>query len=99
MSTDAAGMSADPAVRPFRVDIAGEAIADLRRRIAAWRPAERAPVGDRAPGGQLATARDLANYWATEYAWRRCEAKLKALPQVTAQRERRAMQIVPARPT
>src|SRR5262252_2795675 len=81
MSTDAAGMSADPAVRPFRVDIAGEAIADLRRRIAAWRPPEREPVDDQSQGVQLATVQDLATYGATEYDWRRCEAKLNTLPQ------------------
>jgi hypothetical protein len=46
MSTDTAAMNADPAVRPFHVDIAEEAIADLRRRIAAWRPPEREPVDD-----------------------------------------------------
>jgi hypothetical protein len=44
MSTNTAAMNAGPAVRPFHVDIAEEAIADLRRRIAAWRPPER-PVG------------------------------------------------------
>jgi hypothetical protein len=36
MSTGTAGMKADPAVRPFHVDLAEEAVADLRRRIAAW---------------------------------------------------------------
>jgi len=81
MSTDTAGGNADPAVRPFRVDMAEEAIVDLRRRIAAWRPPEREPVDDQSQGVQLATVQDLANYWATEYDWRRCEAKLNTLPQ------------------
>src|SRR5271165_5445892 len=81
MSTDTAAMNADPAVRPFYVDIAEEAIAGLRRRIAAWRPPEREPVDDQSQGVQLATVQDLANYWATEYDWRRCEAKLNTLPQ------------------
>jgi pimeloyl-ACP methyl ester carboxylesterase len=72
---------ADTAVRPFRVDIAEEAIIDLRRRIAAWRPPEREPVDDQSQGVQLATVQDLANYWATDYDWRRCEATLNALPQ------------------
>jgi hypothetical protein len=81
MSTGTDAMNADPAVRPFHVDIAEEAIADLRRRIAAWRPPEREPVDDQSQGVQLATVQDLANYWATEYDWRRCEAKLNALPQ------------------
>src|SRR5215469_2443175 len=79
MSIDTDAMNADPAVRPFRVDIAEEAIADLRRRIAAWRPPEREPVDDQSQGVQLATVQDLANYWAAEYDWRRCEAKLNNL--------------------
>jgi pimeloyl-ACP methyl ester carboxylesterase len=81
MSTGTAGTNADTAVRPFRVDIAEDAVDDLRRRIAAWRPPEREPVDDQSQGVQLATVRDLADYWATEYDWRRCEAKLNALPQ------------------
>ena len=79
MSTGTAAMNTDPAVRPFHVDIAEEAIADLRRRIAAWRPPEREPVDDQSQGVQLAAVRDLANYWATEYDWRRCEAQLNTL--------------------
>jgi hypothetical protein len=81
MSADTAGMKADAAVRPFHLDMAEEAVADLRQRIAAWRPPEREPVHDQSQGVQLVTVRDLANYWATEYDWRRCEAKLNALPQ------------------
>jgi len=81
MSTDTAAMNADTSVRPFHVGIADEAVADLQRRIAAWRPPEREPVDDQSQGVQLATVQDLASYWATEYDWRRCEAKLNALPQ------------------
>jgi Epoxide hydrolase N terminus len=81
MSTDTAARNADPAIRPFHASIAEEAIADLRRRIAAWRPPGREPVDDQSQGVRLATVQDLANYWATDYDWRRCEAKLNALPQ------------------
>jgi len=72
---------ADTAVRPFRAEFAEEAIADLRRRIEAWRPPEREPVDDQSQGVQLATVQDLARYWATDYDWRGCETKLNALPQ------------------
>ncbi len=58
-----------------------EDLADLRRRIAAWRPPEPEPVDDRSQGVRLATVQDLANYWATEYDWRRYEAKLNTLEQ------------------
>jgi pimeloyl-ACP methyl ester carboxylesterase len=84
MSTDTA-IDADPAVRPFHVDIPEETIVDLRRRIAAWRPPEREPVDDQAQGVQLATVQDLATYWATEYDWRPVEARLNALPQFTTE--------------
>jgi pimeloyl-ACP methyl ester carboxylesterase len=85
MSTGTPAMNADPAIRPFHVDLAEEAVADLRRRIAAWRPPEREPVDDQSQGVQLAAIQNLANYWATEYDWRRCEAKLNALPQFTTE--------------
>jgi pimeloyl-ACP methyl ester carboxylesterase len=81
MSTDTAAKNADTAVRPFRVDIADEAIVDLQRRIAAWRPPEPEPVDDQSQGVRLATVQNLANCWATEYDWRRCQAKLNTLPQ------------------
>jgi len=81
ISIDTAAMNVDPAVRPFHVDIAEEAVVDLRRRIAAWRPPEREPVDDQSQGVQLATVQHLSNYWATEYDWCGFEAKLNALRQ------------------
>ena len=69
------------AVRPFRVDVPEETIADLRRRIATTRWPSRELVTDRSQGVQLATIQELARYWATDYDWRRCEAKLNVLPQ------------------
>jgi pimeloyl-ACP methyl ester carboxylesterase len=68
-------------IRPFRVEVEEEAIADLRRRIAATRWPSRQLVGDRSQGVQLAAIQGLARYWTTEYDWRRCEARLNALPQ------------------
>ena len=68
-------------VRPFRVSFPEEALVDLRRRIDASRWPEQEPVPDSSQGVQLATIQKLARYWKTEYDWRRCEAKLNALPQ------------------
>jgi pimeloyl-ACP methyl ester carboxylesterase len=68
-------------VRPFRVDMPEEAIADLRRRIVATHWPHKELVADPSQGVQLATLQELARYWANEYDWRRCEAKLNALPQ------------------
>src|SRR6201981_3025390 len=72
-------------IRPFRVDMPDEAIADLRRRIAATRWPSRELVADRSQGVQLVTNQELARYWTTEYDWRKCEAKLNALPQFTTE--------------
>ena len=74
-------MSAMTDVRPFRVDIAEEKLTDLRRRIDATRWPTKEPVSDRSQGVQLATMQALVRYWVGDYDWRRCEAKLNALPQ------------------
>jgi pimeloyl-ACP methyl ester carboxylesterase len=68
-------------IRPFHVDIPDEELADLRRRIAATRWPSKELVADRSQGVQLATLQALARYWATDYDWRKAEAKLNALPQ------------------
>jgi len=76
-------MSSETEIRPFRVDMPDEAIADLRRRIAAARWPSQELVGDRSQGVQLATIQELARYWMADYDWRRCEARLNELPQFT----------------
>ncbi len=73
------------AVRPFRVDMPEEALAELRRRIAATRLPSRELVADRSQGVQLATIQELTRYWASDYDWRACEARLNALPQFTTE--------------
>jgi hypothetical protein len=72
-------------IRPFRVDMPDEAIANLRQRIAATRWPTKELVADRSQGVQLVTNQELARYWTTEYDWRKCEAKLNALPQFTTE--------------
>jgi len=69
------------AIRPFRVNVPEADLTDLRRRISATRWPEQETVTDESQGVQLATLQKLAHYWATEYDWRRCEARLNALPQ------------------
>ena len=69
------------AIHPFHVKNVPEAeLTDLRSRITATRWPERETVTDASQGVQLATTQKLARYWATEYDWRKCEAKLSALP-------------------
>ncbi|MCG5436805.1 epoxide hydrolase family protein [Micromonospora foliorum] len=76
-------MPSDNEIRPFRLDTSEDAIADLRRRIAATRWPTRELVTDRSQGVQLATIQELARYWITDYDWRACETTLNSLPQYT----------------
>jgi pimeloyl-ACP methyl ester carboxylesterase len=72
-------------MRSFQIEIPQEQIDDLRRRIAATRWPTKELVEDRSQGVQLATLRELARFWTTEYDWRTCEARLNALPQFTTE--------------
>jgi pimeloyl-ACP methyl ester carboxylesterase len=82
ISSQESGASAgtDTAVRAFNVDVPQQEIDDLRRRISATRWPERETVTDDSQGVRLALMQDLARYWASDYDWRPCEARLNALP-------------------
>ncbi|MGH9873829.1 MAG: epoxide hydrolase family protein [Pyrinomonadaceae bacterium] len=73
------------AIRPFRVNVSEAQLTDLRLRIEATRWPEKETVADTSQGVPLAPLQDLARYWATDYDWRKCEAKLNALPQFTTE--------------
>jgi hypothetical protein len=62
------------AIRPFRVNVPEAELIELRRRINATSWPDRETVTDASQGVQLATVQALAQYWATEYNWRACEA-------------------------
>jgi len=72
-------------VRPFHFDIPEEQIDDLRRRIDATRWPSKELVADRSQGVQLATVKELARYWVTDYGVGRLEERLNALPQFTTE--------------
>jgi pimeloyl-ACP methyl ester carboxylesterase len=74
-------MSSMTEVRPFSIDVPEEELVELRRRVAAAHWPHRELVADRSQGVQLATMQELARYWASDYDWRKAEAKLNALPQ------------------
>ena len=76
-----AGAAKDDAIRPFHISFPQEALVDLRRRIVATRWPDKETVADEKQGVQFATMQKLARYWSTDYDWRKCEAKLNALPQ------------------
>ena len=63
-------MPNDAEIRPFKVEIADEALDDLRRRIVATRLPDKELVTDRSQGVQLATMQELARYWGTDYDFR-----------------------------
>jgi pimeloyl-ACP methyl ester carboxylesterase len=70
------------AIRPYRVSFADAELTELRTRIEATRWPEPETVRDDSQGVPLVTIHELARYWATDYDWRKCEAKLNALPQL-----------------
>lgn len=78
-------MTEATAIRPFRIEVPEDELADLRRRVEAMRWPSEELVADRSQGVQLMTLQALAQYWVTQYDWRRCEARLNALPQFTTE--------------
>ena len=72
-------------IRPFRVEIPGEKLDDLRARIGATRWPSKELVSDRSQGVQLAVLQALAKYWLDEYDLGRMEARLNALPQFVSE--------------
>jgi pimeloyl-ACP methyl ester carboxylesterase len=86
LPTDASGAEVTPAaddnaIRPFHVSVPQAALDDLRRRVLATQWPEKETVTDTSQGVPLAAMQKLARYWATDYDWRKVEAKLNALPQ------------------
>jgi hypothetical protein len=81
LQLDAVPQIAALEIRPFHVNFSDEQLADLRWRVAATKWPERELVSDATQGVQLATMQKLAHYWATDYDWRKVEARLNALPQ------------------
>jgi pimeloyl-ACP methyl ester carboxylesterase len=86
VQSTAARLSTEPAaakdaIRSFQFEISDEALIDLRQRVSAARLPDKETVADHSQGVQLATIEKLARYWATDYDWRKGEAKLKAVPQ------------------
>src|SRR5688500_18387895 len=81
IATQQRAHSADKAaIRPFRVSVPEAELTDLRRRITATKFPERETVNDMSQGVPLAPVEKLARYWATEYDWRKVEARLNACP-------------------
>src|SRR6266403_323261 len=73
-------MADNAAIRPFHFQAPQADLTDLRKRISATKWPDREQVTDASQGVQLATMQKLAQYWASEHDWRKCEAKINAVP-------------------
>jgi hypothetical protein len=73
------------AIHAFQVGFSEAELTELRRRVNATRWPEHETVTDDSQGVRLAMMQELARYWATDYDWRKCEAKLNDLPQFTTE--------------
>jgi hypothetical protein len=80
MSTMTQAKPTATTIRPFRYSASEEQLVDLLQRITKTRWPDQETVTDQSQGPQLATMQKLARYWATEYDWRKIEARLNALP-------------------
>ena len=86
------------AIRPFpHVNVPESELDDLRRRIKAMRWPTKELVADQSQGVQLATTQALASYWATEYDWRKLEARLNAIPQFVTEIDGQDIQFIHVR--
>src|SRR5712691_12495178 len=81
MSATTRDMATQAAIRAFQVSVPDEQLKELRGRITATRWPRKELVADGSQGVQLGMLQALTRYWATDYDWRRCEARLNALPQ------------------
>ncbi len=72
-------------IRPFTIQTPEADLEDLRSRVAATRWPEKETVKDRSQGVSLKTAQQVADYWQSDYDWRKCEATLNSLPQFTTE--------------
>ncbi len=77
------GRAVDDALTPFTVDVPADEVDDLRRRLRGTRWPDAATVGDWSQGVPLDWLREVCRYWAEEYDWSACQARLDAVPQLT----------------
>jgi pimeloyl-ACP methyl ester carboxylesterase len=80
MAVTAAHPTDDTTLRPFTIDFPEADLEDLRARVRATRWPDKETVDDSSQGVQLETVQALARYWAEEHDWRKCEARLNAVP-------------------
>ncbi|XVQ06571.1 epoxide hydrolase family protein [Spirillospora sp. CA-255316] len=72
-------------INPFRIDIPQADLDDLRDRLARTRWPDELPGTGWSYGVPSSYAKELAEYWQTEYDWRGQEAALNEYPQFTTE--------------
>ena len=73
------------AIKPFRIAISDDILADLKSRLARTRWPEAELVDDWSQGAPLKWIREICAYWADGYDWRAREAKLNRFAQFTTE--------------
>jgi pimeloyl-ACP methyl ester carboxylesterase len=74
-------------IRPFRISIPAEEIAELNRRLEQTRWSEPQRDGGWTQGMDGAFLRSVVDYWRSAFDWRAVEAQLNAVPQFEAASE------------
>jgi pimeloyl-ACP methyl ester carboxylesterase len=68
-------------IQQFQIHASAADMDDLRRRLHATRWPEQETVSDWTQGAPLAYVKQVCDYWANVYDWRRREARINAFPQ------------------
>lgn len=68
-------------IRPFKIHASEDDLQDLKRRLRSTRWPDAETVGDWSQGIPLAYVRQICEYWARDYDWRKTETRLNAIPQ------------------
>jgi hypothetical protein len=62
-------------IKPFKIHVSDAELDDLKRRLRAARLPEKETVDDWSQGVPLAYVKDVCQYWAEKYDWRKTEAR------------------------
>ncbi|HEX4018744.1 MAG TPA: epoxide hydrolase [Frankiaceae bacterium] len=87
----------DFVAEPFVIAVPDFELEDLHRRIAMARWPDQIPGAEWVYGADLATVKDLANYWMNGYDWRAAEQELNRYPQFTTTLDGQRIHFIHAR--
>jgi pimeloyl-ACP methyl ester carboxylesterase len=73
----------NPEIKPFRISVGEDVLADLTSRLRRTRWPEAELVDDWSQGAPLKWIKDICGYWENQYDWRQREARLNRFAQFT----------------